>query len=344
MIKNYKKYLILVSVVLSVFVVIVFLFTYVFHTQFPAIKTAQRVLHLPAMIVDGKWISLAEIEDNVNSIKQFYESQDFSKFGIRVDFDTPEGQKRLKIQERRMLNKLIEDIAIAEVAKEWGVTVSDEAVKTAMERPMKETGSEEVVKSRLKDLYGWSLDEFGKKVVYKQLLRDRVIEEFNKKNKITDEMRKSMSDAKKELDDGRDFTDVAKKYSEGSTAQTGGVMGWFNEMQLQDDIGKKVFELPKGGYTDVIETPLGLHIVKVNDIIDSEGKKMVHVSQIIVKKQTFADFLTEKIKKMSVNIFIPEYKWDAKTGYIVFSDDDMTKFEEELITENGYGDALGQEK
>ena len=344
MIKNYKKYLVLISVVLFVFVAIVFLFTYVFQLQVPAIKTVQKFLHLPALIVDGNWISLTEIEDDVNSIKQFYENQDFSKFGIRVDFDTPDGKKRLKIQERRMLNKLVEDTAIAEIAKEWGISVSDEAVKTAMERPMKETGSEEAVKTRLKDLYGWSLDEFGDKVVYKQLLRDRVIEEFNKRNKITDDMRKRINDAKKELDDGRDFADVAKKYSEGSSAQTGGIMGWFNEFQLQDEIGKKVFELPKGEYTDIIETPIGLHIVKVNDIMDTDGKKLVHVSQIVVKKQTFADFLSDKIKQMTVNIFIPEYKWDAESGFIVFVDDDMIKFEEEVTKENSYGDIFEFDK
>ncbi len=329
----YKKVLVMCISVIIVIIATVLLFTYVFHASYPAVRTVGKILHLPAIIVNGQWITISELEENTASIKRFYENQDFSQFGIRIDFDTEDGKKRLQLQERKMINKLIEDIAIEQIADEWDIRVSDEAVTTAMERPMAEMGTKESVKSQLKNLYDWSLDDFGKKVVRGQLLREKVSEQFAQKNQVSQEMWERMQTVEKELSDGRSFADVAQKYSEGSTASVGGIMGWFSEGQLQDEIGKQVFSMEKGAHTDIIETPLGLHIVQVNDISEMDGKKMVHVSQIVMKKETMADFLNERIGNMKVKVFLPQYKWDAGKALIVFTDESMDKFEKSMYEE-----------
>ena len=329
----YKKIFIILGVVLIITAGIVLIFTYVFRVDSPAVTTVRKALHLPAIIVDGQWISMTELEENTESIKRFYENQDFSQFGIRVDFNTDDGKKRLQMQERKMINKLIEDITIERAADEWEISVSDEAVKTAMERPMEEMGTKESVESKLENLYGWSLDDFGRKVVRGQLLREKVGAKFEQDNPITQEMTQRLQEAKSELDDERTFADVAIKYSEGATAASGGVMGWFAENQLQDEIGKQIFPMQKGEYTDIIETPLGLHLVRVNDISEIDDQKLFHVSQIVIKKQTFADFLNQKIAQMKIQIFLPQYKWDAQEAMIVFSDDQMMQFEKKVYEE-----------
>lgn len=110
-------------------------------------------------------------------------------------------------------------------------------------------------------------------------------------------------------------------------------MGWFASNELQDEIGKKIFAMEKGAYTDVIETPLGLHIARVNDISETNGVKLVHVSQIVVKKQNFGQYLDEWIKKMNVRVLIPTYMWDPQSGMIVFQDEDLALFEEKMHVE-----------
>ncbi|MFA5985860.1 MAG: peptidylprolyl isomerase [Parcubacteria group bacterium] len=330
---RHKKILTVISAIVFIVIIFIGVVTYIFRMDTPAVVYVRQALHFPAVIVDGVWISMKEMEENTLSIKQFYENQDFSSYGIRIDFTTDDGKKRLKIEQKKMLNKLIEDKAIAAIAKEWNISISDEAVQTAMDRPMDEAGTRESVKEQLKNLYGWTLDDFGRKVVYEQLLRRKVSEEFDKKNVATDAMHEQINKAKKELDDGRTFADVATKYSNGSTASEGGVMGWFAASDLQKEIGDKIFTMEKGTYTDVIETSLGLHIVQINDVAEKDGIKLMHVSQIIVKKQTFAQFLEEKIKKMNVKIFLPQYVWDKENGLIIFKDDDMKAFEEKMRTE-----------
>ena len=329
----YKKVVIICVSVIIVAMIAVLLFTYVFHVNSPAITAARKALHLPAIIVSGKWITISELEENTLSIKRFYENQNFAQFGIRIDFGTEDGKKRLQLQERKMINKLIEDIAIEQIADEWDIRVSDEAVAAAMERPMAEMGTKDSVESRLENLYGWSLNDFGKKVVRGQLLREKVGAQFEEKNQASQEMWARMETVKAELSDGRVFADVAQKYSEGSTANAGGVMGWFSDGQLQDEIGKQIFTMEKGTHTDIIETPLGLHIVQVNDISEVDGKKMVHVSQIVMKKKTLADFLNERIGNMKVKVFLPQYEWDAGKASIVFADESMDEFEKLMFEE-----------
>lgn len=318
---------------LTIIIAFIGLAVYVFHIDTPMINYMRRALHMPAVVVNDMSISLQEVEDNTASIKRFYESQDFSSYGIRVDFDTEDGQKRLLVQQKKMLNKLVEDRAVEEIASQWQIVISDDAVQSAMDRPMTEMGTRDDVTKRLQDLYGWSLDDFGKKVVYGQLLREKVTAKFEQENKATPQMHEKIAQAKKELDDGRTFADTAIKYSEGSTASEGGLMGWFASNELQDEIGKKIFTMEKSAYTDVIETPLGLHIARVNDISETDGIKLVHISQIVIKKQNFGQYLDEWIKKMHVKVLLSEYAWDAQIGMIVFKDEDLRQFEEKMRAE-----------
>ena len=222
---------------------------------------------------------------------------------------------------------------IAHMAKAWGITLSDDAVSAAVDRPMEEMGTRDQVVEKLQRLYGWTLDDFERNVVRPQLLREKVMEKYDADNEVTQGMRDKIAQAKKELDDGRTFDDVAKKYSEGSTMAEGGIMGWFADGQMQDEIGEQVFTMKKGEYTDVVETPLGLHIVRVNDTAQEGDKRLVHVSQIVVKKKSFATFLEERLRDVAVRLYLSEYAWDAQKAVVVFTDPDMLAFEDKVHDE-----------
>ena len=77
-----------------------------------------RALHFPAVVINyGESISLKDLDENLSSERRFYENQDFSKVGMRIDFTTSDGQKRLQIIEKGLLNKLVEDKAVEILAK-----------------------------------------------------------------------------------------------------------------------------------------------------------------------------------------------------------------------------------
>ena len=64
---------------------------------------------------------------------------------------------------------------------------------------------------------------------------------------------------------GEDFSVLAKRYSEGSTAQDSGALGEFQRGQLAKQFEDAVFPLEKGQFTDVIQTKTGFEILKVLD-------------------------------------------------------------------------------
>jgi len=64
---------------------------------------------------------------------------------------------------------------------------------------------------------------------------------------------------------GEEFSEIAKRYSEGSTKDKGGVLGTFERGQLSKQLEDIVFKMEKGQITDVIQTKTGFEILKVID-------------------------------------------------------------------------------
>ena len=73
---------------------------------------------------------------------------------------------------------------------------------------------------------------------------------------------------------GKDFAQLAKQESDDASATTGGDMGWIAKGQLPAALDKAVFSLAKGAVSDVIETPGGLQIVKVDDTKEEKTQNL----------------------------------------------------------------------
>jgi peptidyl-prolyl cis-trans isomerase SurA len=71
-------------------------------------------------------------------------------------------------------------------------------------------------------------------------------------------------DLHKRIVNGDDFAELAKRHSEGSTAQDGGELGLYERGQLASQLAEAVFKLDRNGVTDVIQTKTGFEILKVN--------------------------------------------------------------------------------
>ncbi len=64
---------------------------------------------------------------------------------------------------------------------------------------------------------------------------------------------------------GDDFSQVARLYSQGSTAKDGGALGTFKKGELAPQLEATVFQMSKGQITDVIQTRTDFEILKVDD-------------------------------------------------------------------------------
>ncbi len=96
---------------------------------------------------------------------------------------------------------------------------------------------------------------------------------------------------KKELENGADFAELAKKYSEdtGSAAE-GGDLGWVALGEMVRPFEQTLFamDLPdkeKGAISDVVETQFGYHLIKLDDI------RSETIEPLEVKRYEFEDEL-----------------------------------------------------
>jgi peptidyl-prolyl cis-trans isomerase SurA len=73
------------------------------------------------------------------------------------------------------------------------------------------------------------------------------------------------NDLLKQIRDGGNFEDIAKKYSDGPSAADGGALGMFKRGQLAKQLEDTTFAMKTGDVSDVIHTKQGYVILKVVD-------------------------------------------------------------------------------
>jgi len=303
-----------------------------------AMRLAEKTIPFPAIYIKGVGvIGIGEIKENSQAVKKFYESQDFDQIGMRVDFDTEQGQKRLKVKEKEIINKMIENKVIEVLAKKRGISITDSAVDQEVDSSIEQFGNRQNLMSELSRLYGWSLDNFKQKVVKPELYAEKLSEIFADETETSKQETKIKSLHERVAVKKEDFSRVAQEASEGESSANGGDLGWSAQKQLIPEMAEKAFSMKVGEISDVIRSPLGFHIIKLDEKKSEDGQDLVHLRQIFVKTATFGDWLKEQMKKYSVFVFLKDYQWNGSQGQIEFKNEDLRKFEENLDV-NSQGD------
>jgi peptidyl-prolyl cis-trans isomerase D len=88
-----------------------------------------------------------------------------------------------------------------------------------------------------------------------------------------------------ELREGADFAALAEKYSEDTaTATAGGDLGFFPRGQMVNAFEDVAFSLPIGQLSDLVRTPFGLHILRVEEKTAAGLQALSEVQQDIVTR------------------------------------------------------------
>jgi parvulin-like peptidyl-prolyl isomerase len=299
-------------------------------------KTAQ-IIPYPAASWGTTCITENKLKSQLDSARMFYENQDFSDLGMRVDFATEDGKKRLKIKEKNVLNKLIENKLIENEAKKRGIVINPEDISQAVSRKMQEYGSEEYLRNNLTRLYGWTIADFEDNIVKPDMYKEKLFADIQENDKTRAEAKKKINLALGELSTKKDFTAVAEKYSEGESAKSKGELGWFGRLEMLPEIAMTIFNLKKGERSDVIESSLGFHIILVEDKKTEDGADKVQLKQIFVRANNFADWLDTYVKSFDIHIYSKDMYWNKADGQVDFKNADLKNFENNLET-NSPGD------
>jgi len=118
-----------------------------------------------------------------------------------------------------------------------------------------------------------------------------------------DKARAKIESVKKELDEGADFAECAKKYSDCPTGKTGGDLGSFPRHGVMvEAFAKAAFATEVGKVSDPVKTEFGYHLIKVaastpaKDVSFSEVKDKVREVLVAIEMNNLVKDLKEKAK------------------------------------------------
>lgn len=324
-------------VFLFVYLLVIGVSVYVFGVDNNLTQKTLAYVPYPVAIWKTSVVTEGKLKSQLRSARMFYENQDFSDMGMRVDFATEDGKKRLKIKEKNILNKLIENRLIEDEAKKRGLTINAEDVSQAVSRKMQEYGSEDYLKSSLEKLYGWQLADFEENIVKPDMYKEKLFDSIKKSDPKMTAAKSKIDLALQELNEKKSFAGVVEKYSEGESAKSAGELGWFTNEEMLPEISQVVFGLKKGEQSPIIESSLGYHIVFVEDKKTENGVDKVQLKQIFVRTDNFSDWLEQYVKGFDIHILSRDVYWNKQSGQVEFKNKELKDFEDNL-EKNSPGD------
>lgn len=120
---------------------------------------------------------------------------------------------------------------------------------------------------------------------------DKEIEEYIAKHPELDpkQARGKAEDILKRARDGEDFAKLADEFTEDPTGKgKGGELGWFGKGRMMESFEKAAFALKPGEISDIVETPYGFHVIKVDERgmkpgPDGKPEEQVHARHVLIK-------------------------------------------------------------
>ena len=87
---------------------------------------------------------------------------------------------------------------------------------------------------------------------------------------------------------GADFAELARQYSEDeATAELGGDLDFFGRGQMLPEFEAAAFEMEPGAVSDLVQTPIGFHIIKVVEKVAEVIRPLDEVTELITNQLKF---------------------------------------------------------
>ena len=217
-----------------------------------------------------------------------------------IDINGPDGEKIINEAKAKALEKAKLDVLAAKLAKENNISISDQEIDDQIKNIQTQGGIDDstgVLSDVLSDFYGWSVDDL-RQVVRMQLIRQKLPSVLDKET--IDEANSVLA----ELESGAKFGELAKEHSDDKqTKDKEGNLGPIkrDNEQLPKQFIDAAFNLEEGQTsTELVHTPFGLHIIKVNKKSDEE----VDASHILFRYFNVNEYLKKQLEEQQSTDYI----------------------------------------
>ena len=187
--------------------------------------------------------------------------------------------------------------------------IDDEFLKFQFARDLANTNLQEkfeedtkISEDEMKKYYEENKDDFYTDTVTASHILIKTIDDDG--NELSDakkkEAKKTAEEALAKVKSGEDFAEVAKEYSEDSSASNGGELGTFGRGEMVTEFEDAAFAMKAGEISDIVETEYGYHIIKVTERVDKQETYDDVKDQIktTLASEKYTEYV-EKLKKDS---------------------------------------------
>jgi len=283
---------ILAGVIVVFFVVMgVGIYRYSWEDSF---TKAVSVFPYPAAKVNSNFIMYHEYLDQLDILKNY--EKDFKK----VDFKTAKGKDVLWAARKDTMDRLVRASLISDEAKRLKITVTDKELNAQYDQLIKSSGGLTKFTSILKENYSVTPDQFKQEIFKPRMLEQKLAAAYSKDETINADAKKKAEEISAKIKAGGDFAELAKQYSQDTSASNGGNLDYFTKGKMVPEFETAAFALKNGEVSGIVKTVYGYHIIKVTDIRGDEIK----ASHILIKTKDFNTWIDEAVKKASKTIYI----------------------------------------
>lgn len=272
---------------------------YKFKQDSPLVYRVSQVVPYPIMRVNGQYVSYNRFLFDYNSIKQYYRSQTGSDGKPLIDFNTAEGKKKLLELRKQVLEQTKSDVVTEQLIKTNKITVTSKELDERVEAITKQAGGKDKVNEVLQKYYGWDLNDLKKKLKF-QIASEKLQTKLGSDGAANAQAKAKAEDVLKQVQAGGDFAELAKKYSQDSSAAAGGDLGMFGKGQMVPEFENAAFALQVNQTSAIVKTKYGYHIIKVTEKKDDQIK----ASHILIKGTDVEQYIKDQTTKAKTATFV----------------------------------------
>ena len=294
-----------------------------------------------AVVVNGEKITVNEVDSAINLRGLVNKLAQVDQQFVSLLFQTDAGAELLNEYRKTQLDNIIVHELLVQEVENKDINISDERKNELFNEQIENIKSQQQMTdddllNALKQQGITSLDSFKEifmsqnetaiminelqksvvepvKVSDKEVkdYYDENIDQFTNKESVTAshilvEEEDTANEVLNKLNDGADFSELAKEYSIDGSAQQGGNLGSFTRGRMVKPFEEAAFALEIGEISDVVKSQFGYHIIKVTDKKEEEIKLFEDV-----KENIKSNLLQEKQMK-AMEEYIEELRENAE--------------------------------